>query len=107
LYSAANEGTNPMRIDTRFSCGDIVWCVIGLEDVVQGTVGQVRAVSTFSPGREGEEVFANYKPQSGYKEEYMCVETGIGSGLVYALGVNIFEHENEARSALSRAREEA
>ena len=47
------------------------------------TIGQVRVESTKSKGREGEEVFDNFKPQSKYKEDYMCEETGIGTGSLW------------------------
>lgn len=77
-----------MKIETNFSPGDAVYIIehgMTKKWVLSGplTIGQVRAVVTESPGREGEELFDNYKPQQDYKEEYMCVETGIGTGRVY------------------------
>lgn len=88
-----------MKIETMFSAGDMAWCVTerGVEHL---TIGQVRVEVTESPGT-GDTIFDNYKPQSGYKEQYMCVETGIGSGNVYTLGETIFGTEKEAMSAHS------
>ena len=91
-----------MKIETTFSPGDIVWCVVGMEGVRELEVGQVHAIVTDSPGRKGETLFRNYMPQKDYKEQYMCVETGIGSGNVYTLGESIFATENEARSAWAK-----
>lgn len=47
------------------------------------TVGQVRLEYTDSPGREGEELFDNYKPKKKIEEAYMLVETGVGSGSIW------------------------
>lgn len=47
------------------------------------TIGQVRVHVTDSPGRPGEARFDNFKQQSGREEDYMCVETGIGSGNIH------------------------
>ena len=77
-----------MIITTTFSPGDLIWtCSNGA--LHQLTVGQVRVVVTDSPGT-GDEMFDNYKAQSAYLEEYMCVETGIGGGRVYELGKTAF-----------------
>lgn len=75
-----------MKIETKFSNGDTVygiyqgdkWHVVG-----PLTIGQVRVEITDSPGIEGEEIFDNYKAQKGEKEQYMCIETGIGSGTIH------------------------
>jgi len=78
-----------MRIKTKFSNGDTVYCVNKMFPtdswLVIGpmTIGQVRAVVTDSPGVEGKEAFSNYMEQCNYEEDYMCVETGIGSGRAY------------------------
>lgn len=45
------------------------------------TIGQIRFEVTDSPGTDS--MFDNYKPQKGRVEQYMAVETGIGSGSVY------------------------
>lgn len=78
-----------MKIETKFGNGDIVygiqriystdsWDVIG-----PMTIGQIRVYVTDSPGIEGEETFNNYMAQKEYKEQYMCVETGIGTGTIH------------------------
>lgn len=46
------------------------------------TIGQVRVEFTQSAG-DPDSMFDNYKPQSAYKESYMCIETGVGSGNVW------------------------
>lgn len=94
-----------MNIETRFDNGDKVWVMAGKYGVNCFTVGLVRVEITDSPGLDGETTFDNYMPQKGRKEEYMCIETGIGSGTVYTLGKNIFTTENEALSALSEWQE--
>lgn len=82
-----------MRIDTKFAPGDKVWVLYdGLPREV--TVGQVRVVVTDSPGL-GETDWQNYRAQSGRLEEYMCVETGVGSGTVYTLGQSVFGTRDE------------
>jgi len=50
--------------------------------ISQCTVGKVKFEFTDSKGIEGE-VFDNYKAQSKTEENYMLVETGIGSGRVW------------------------
>ena len=78
-----------MQIETKFSNGDTVygiqheyqtdhWQVIG-----PMTIGQVRVEITDSPGVDGEEIFSNYMAQKETKEQYMCIETGIGSGTLH------------------------
>ena len=78
-----------MKFESRFNIGDKVWVADGYKPR-QVTVGQIRIKHTDSPGREGEEMFNNYKPQKNHTERYMCVETGIGSGSVWELGFNLF-----------------
>ena len=62
------------------------------------TVGQVRVAVTNSPGDESGEFFDNFRPQVGGEEEYMCVETGIGSGSVWRSDV-LFATRDEAQAA--------
>ncbi len=64
------------------------------------TVGKVIIEDTNSPGRPNEETFDNYKPQHKYKELYMCVETGIGSGTVYTYGKHIFKTIEDCADAI-------
>jgi hypothetical protein len=47
------------------------------------TIGQMRVCITDSKGLAGESLFDNYKPQKSLREEYMCIESGIGSGAIY------------------------
>lgn len=98
-----------MKIETRLNCGDRAW-VFGEHGSVQLTVGQLVAKVTDSPGIEQHGiVFDNYAPQKEYREEYMCVETGIGSGSVYTLGEHIFatKEECDAANAERAARRES
>ena len=60
-------------------------------------VGQVRVEITKSEGVPGEEVFDNYKPQSNREEQYMCNETGIGSGTLYN-AEDLFATKGEAET---------
>jgi len=100
-----------MKIETTFSCGDKAWVFSDSAPELR-TIGQVRVIFTDSPGVEQEDiVFDNYAKQSGYEEEYMCIETGIGSGSVYTLNEHIFptreacETANAKRIAEKKARE--
>ncbi len=92
-----------MKIETRYSNGDTVygtqheyhtdkWQVIG-----PMTIGQVRVEITNSPGVEGEELFNNYMAQMGVEEQYMCVETGIGSGTLYHVD-RLFDSKSAAET---------
>ena len=49
------------------------------------TVGQIRIeVTNEQPGADPESIFHNYGPQLyEYKEQYMCLETGIHSGTLH------------------------
>ncbi len=93
-----------MDIKTTFSNGDKAWVFTyaGTPIVGEATIGQVRITITESKGREGEEMFDNFKPQSDREEQYMCEETGIGSGCIYTLGENIFATEEEAREGWAK-----
>ena len=94
-----------MHITTAFSCGDKAWAFNGAR-AEQLTVGQVRVSVTDSTGVNDGRVepncgiqFDNYKPQQSRVEEYMCIETGIGSGSVYTLGKHIFATQEECEAA--------
>lgn len=85
-----------MNIETTFNLGDKGW-VLYDGYVKQVTVGQVSVIYRI-PGSEiswGEQ----------YREECMCIETGIGSGSVYTAGEHIFttreacEEANKVRIA--------
>jgi len=70
------------------------------------TIGLIRCEVRDSPGMETELNASNYQPQKGRKEEYMCVETGIGSGYIHKLGEHIFASEEDAQSECDRLNQE-
>ena len=78
-----------MKLESKFSIGDKVWVIGGDyrsgHFPFLGTVGTVSVEVVDSTGLPGEDLFHNYMAQKGYKEEYMLVETGIGSGYCYKL----------------------
>jgi hypothetical protein len=66
----------------------------GLDPTIQRlTVGQIRVTETLPCAR-----FFSEEPC--YKEEYMCVETGVGSGTLWTYGKNIFATEAEAQTGV-------
>lgn len=83
-----------MEFKSKFDIGQKVWIRTQIGPCV-ATVGKIIIEHTDSPGREGEEMFDNYKPQNEYIERYMCVETGIGSGTLYDVGKHIFATKEE------------
>jgi hypothetical protein len=104
-----------MNIETKFNCGDKGWTFNGAH-VVQRTIGQIRTLYTESQGigdgfmeggvieSSGDEYAINYAPKAPeLVEEYMCVETGIGSGQVYTFGKTMFLTEEECRTACAEA----
>jgi len=97
-----------MIISTRFSNGDEVygiqktystdsWCAIG-----PLTIGRVEVKITDSPGIGGEDTFSNYMEQRGFEENYMCVETGIGTGTVYRVDTLFRTHDDAKAYAKKR-----
>ena len=85
-----------MKFESKFNIGDKVFPAYGSDIILYPiTIGKIKVEHTDSPGREGEELFDNYKRQNDYKEEYMCVETGIGSGSVYN-GERLFKNREGA-----------
>lgn len=91
-----------MKIESAFNIRDRCWCTSGNGDIRPLTIGCIRTETIDSIGIEGS-MFNNYKPKKSYNEQYMCVETGIGSGNLYTLGRNIFRTEKEAVEAVDRA----
>ena len=101
-----------MKFETAFSCGDVGWTFDGLH-VRQRTIGQIRIEYTKSPGLPEGSFFEgsviqndgeNIGPQAEtYKEVYMCVETGIGSGSLLTLGEHIFKTKEECEVACAEA----
>ena len=92
-----------MKIETKFSNGDVVYATQreyhtdSLSVIGPLTIGQVRVEVTDSDGVEGEEFFDNYKKKNSHKEEYMCIETGIGSGIIYN-SERLFRSKDDAKS---------
>ena len=85
-----------MKFESKFNIGDKVYPAYGSDIILYPiTIGKIKIEHTDSPGREGEELFDNYKRQNDYKEEYICVETGIGSGSVYN-GERLFKNRDDA-----------
>ncbi len=71
------------------------------------TIGEVRIKSRCKHRSENKEIFTNYGDQVAlYEEEYMCYETGIGSGTVWSLE-RIFVTEAEAQVACDKLNAEA
>ena len=93
------------KFETAFSCGDKGWAY--MDGPEQLTVGQIRIEYTHSKGLRGGYVdadlpvaFDNYKPKKAeYRESYMCIETGIGSGSIWELGRNFFRTKEECLAA--------
>ena len=94
-----------MRIETKFSNGDTVYVVqqqyLTDKPMVIGpmTIGQVRVSITDSPGVDGEEIFSNFMPMKETEEQYMCIETGIGTGTLYSAEM-MFSTKEEAQAKL-------
>lgn len=79
-------------ITTKLKLGGYAFCVSGGLDpeIKRLTIGQIRVIETLPTSRF-------YEHDTCYKEEYMCVETGVGSGQVWEYGKNIFATEQEAQ----------
>jgi hypothetical protein len=58
------------------------------------TVGQIRVTETSPKCRSG------WDNDPLFKEEYMCVETGVGSGQIWTYGENIFATEADAQAGV-------
>lgn len=98
-----------MKIVTRLSPGDVAYVTsgnYGEGPIETRTIGQVRVTVTDTPGLDGMRNASNYSSQQDYVEEYMCVETGIGSGSIYTLGKHLFATEKEALAQVERNKAE-
>lgn len=84
-----------MKLESAFNFGDLCFCTNGKDDIQLLTIGLIRVEVIDSPGDE-DSIFSNHKPQKSYKEQYMCVETGVGSGNLYTLGEHVFKTKAEA-----------
>jgi hypothetical protein len=89
-----------MKFETAFNIGDKGWVMYNdWKHPQQVTVGQIRIEHTDSKGDSSYSFGDNYKPQKKHLEQYMCEETGIGSGTVYTLGKTIFATKEECLEA--------
>ena len=86
-------------ITPRFAPGDEVWVFDKQDGASKLTVGQVRVEVTASPGLRGLSRFSNFSAQASYVEQYMCVETGVGSGTIYTLDKSVFATKEECLAA--------
>lgn len=89
-----------MILETKYNIGDTVYVAYPDRATFPLIIGQVRKSVTDSPGRDGEKMFSNFLPQKKEIEEYMCVQTGIGSGNVYPLE-RVFSTPEEAQHKLN------
>lgn len=88
---------------THLSLGQVAYAVQGngLDFFVgRVTVGQIRVTETAPKLR------ASWDDSPLFKEEYMCVETGVSSGSIWTFGKNIFATEADAMAGV-RAYEQA
>lgn len=95
---------------TAFTTGDKVWCIYN-GNVIECTVGKVTVEIVDTPGINRGYVepdapgicFSNYAPAKSRTEQYMMVETGVGSGAVYTLGKSVFATREAAEAARGKA----
>jgi len=80
---------------TKLKLGGTAYGVSGgLDPRVQTlTVGQIRVTETLPRARL-------WSDDQCYMEEYMCVETGVGSGQIWRYGKNIFATEADAQQGV-------
>lgn len=76
---------------TKLKLGGRAFGVSGWLDpvVIELTVGQLTVIETLPKARL-------FSDAPCYKEEYMCVETGVGGGQVWTYGKNIFCNKEDA-----------
>lgn len=87
------------KFSTHLSLGQIAYGVTSVSyrpdfTVTTLTVGQIRVTETLPSCRPG------YDTDPLFKEEYMCVETGVGSGQVWTYGKNIFATYDDAQAGV-------
>lgn len=87
---------------TKLKLGSLAFGVSGGLDpsIRRLTVGQVRVIETLPHCRSWED-------EGCYKEEYMCEETGVGSGTVWTYGKDIFATEADAQLGVIAHRQAA
>ena len=60
-----------------------------------------------SPSARSPAGYRLYDDDGCYKEEYMCVETGVGSGTLWTYGKNIFSNEADAQRGVIKHQQAA
>ena len=80
---------------TKLKLGGRAFVVRGwLDPYIEAlTVGQIQVIETLPSVKR-------FSSEPCYKEEYMCIETGVGSGNVWEYGKNIFATESEAQAGV-------
>ena len=80
---------------TKLKLGGKAFVVHGGWDpyIEEMTVGQIRIIETLPSARF-------FREDPCYLEEYMCIETGVGSGNVWKYGYNIFATMKEAEAGV-------
>jgi hypothetical protein len=94
-----------MKIETKYSPGDRFF-IADKSFVEEVTVGLVRVEHAESPGLDGHSIFSNFAAQNKHVEQYMCVETGVGSGRVFTLGKDVYETKAAAQVAVDEHEKE-
>lgn len=91
-----------MKFETALSCGDTAWIYYGryYTGVQQATVGQIRIEYTDYIVCDNSTDY-EHEPREEYKEVYMCLETGIGSGSLLTYGETIFKTKEECEAAFA------
>lgn len=86
---------------SHIDLGKTAYVVRGSLDywVEKMTVGQVTIKRTLPKAR--------FYDDKLYEENYMCIETGVGSGNVYEYGKNIFSTEEEAKKSVIEHQQKA
>lgn len=73
----------------------------GLDPYIEElTVGQIRVIETLPS-------IKRFRSDPCYLEEYMCIETGVGTGTVWEYGRNIFSTESEAQAGVIAHQQDA
>ena len=77
---------------TNLKLGGQAFGVTGSIDpyVIALTVGQIRVIETLPSARYSES-------EPVYEEQYMCIQTGVGSGTLWEYGKTIFANEADAQ----------
>lgn len=98
-----NDGTERTCPDCYGHKGKTEWLDIKWQVKGPLTIGRTGVeITGESKGFDPDSIFDNYGPQKyGYKEEYMCQETGIGSGKLYEVEC-LFPSREEAQNECNK-----